>query len=143
MIYNDELFDLEDKVNQLAKDVLNSQTVIDYLHAYQAIDKSSEVSDLVSDFLTKKEAFEKIEPYGKYAPDFKETRRALRKSKRALDTNELVATFKISETTVQNVLDYISLDIAQTISDTIKVDAGNPFFEFAKKGRGGTCHVNK
>ncbi|MCI0130155.1 MULTISPECIES: YlbF family regulator [Enterococcaceae] len=143
MIYNDELFDLEDKVNQLAKDVLNSQTVIDYLHAYQAIDKSSEVSDLVSDFLTKKEAFEKIEPYGKYAPDFKETRRALRKSKRALDTNELVATFKISETTVQNVLDYISLDIAQTISDTIKVDAGNPFFEFAKKGCGGTCHVNK
>ena len=143
MIYNDELFDLEDKVNQLAKDVLNSQTVIDYLHAYQAIDKSSEVSDLVSDFLTKKEAFEKIEPYGKYAPDFKETRRALRKSKRALDTNELVATFKINETTVQNVLDYISLDIAQTISDTIKVDAGNPFFEFAKKGCGGTCHVNK
>lgn len=143
MIYNDELFDLEDKVNQLAKDVLNSQTVIDYLHDYQAIDKSSEVSDLVSDFLTKKEAFEKIEPYGKYAPDFKETRRALRKSKRALDTNELVATFKISETTVQNVLDYISLDIAQTVSDTIKVDAGNPFFEFAKKGCGGTCHVNK
>lgn len=143
MIYNDELFDLEDKVNQLARDVLNSQTVIDYLHAYQAIEKSSEVSDLVSDFLTKKEAFEKIEPYGKYAPDFKETRRALRKSKRALDTNELVATFKINETTVQNVLDYISLDIAQTISDTIKVDAGNPFFEFAKKGCGGTCHVNK
>lgn len=143
MIYNDELFDLEDKVNQLARDVLNSQTVIDYLHAYQTIEKSSEVSDLVSDFLTKKEAFEKIEPYGKYAPNFKEIRRALRKSKRALDTNELVATFKINETTVQNVLDYISLDIAQTISDTIKVDAGNPFFEFAKKGCGGTCHVNK
>ncbi|MGX6969755.1 YlbF family regulator [Vagococcus bubulae] len=143
MIYNDELFDLEDKVSQLAKDVLNSQIVTDYIQSYQTIEKSSEVSDLVSDFLTKKEAFEKIEPYGKYAPDFKETRRALRKAKRALDVNELVAAFKVNETTVQNVLDYISLDIAQAISDTIKVDAGNPFFEFAKKGCGGTCHVNK
>ncbi|MGX4686508.1 YlbF family regulator [Vagococcus sp. JNUCC 83] len=143
MIYNDELFDLEDKAAQVAEDVLSSQFVADYLLSYNRVETSKEVSALLSDFLVKKEAFERIEPYGKYAPDFKETRRALRKSKRALDVNDLVAEFKANETTVQNVLDYIGLDIAQTISKTIKVDAGNPFFEFAKKGCGGTCHVNK
>lgn len=143
MIYNDELFDLEDKAAQVAEDVLSSQFVADYLLSYNRVETSKEVSALLSDFLVKKEAFERIEPYGKYAPDFKETRRALRKSKRALDVNDLVAEFKANETTVQNVLDYIGLDIAQTISKTIKVDAGNPFFEFAQKGCGGTCHVNK
>ena len=143
MIYNDELFVLEDKASQVARDVLSSQTVQDYIASYKSMAESKDVSDLMEEFLAKKEAFEKIEPYGKYAPDFKETRRALRRAKRSLDVNDLVATFKVNETNVQNVLDYISLDIAQAISDTIKVDAGNPFFEFAKKGCGGTCHVNK
>jgi len=143
MIYNDELFDLEDKVYQVSENILNSQLVQDYCQSYQAIEDSQDVNDLVNDFLEKKETFEKIEPYGKYAPNFKETRRALRKAKRALDMNELVATFKANETSVQNMLDYISLDMAQAISTSIKVDAGNPFFEFAKKGCGGTCHVNK
>jgi hypothetical protein len=38
-------------------------------------------------------------------------------------------------------LDYITFDIAKSISDDIKIDAGNPFFEFAKRGCGGSCHV--
>jgi len=143
VIYNDELFELEDKVYQLVDTLIDSELVSNYCQSYQELENDPEVSSLVTDFLEKKESFEKIEPFGKYAPDFKETRRALRKAKRALDVNELVANFKVNETSVQNVLDYISLDIAQAISDTIKVDAGNPFFEFAKKGCGGTCHVNK
>jgi cell fate (sporulation/competence/biofilm development) regulator YlbF (YheA/YmcA/DUF963 family) len=105
------------------------------------MNKSDEVAKLKKDFKEVKEAFEKIEPYGKYAPDFKEKRRAVRKVKRELDTNELVSNFKFNETSLQNMLDYITFDIAKSISDDIKIDAGNPFFEFAKRGCGGSCHV--
>ncbi len=45
------------------------------------------------------------------------------------------------ETQLQDLLDKISQQLAETVSLTIKIDAGNPFFE--QKGRsgcGGNCH---
>lgn len=65
-------------------------------------------------------------------------------NKRALDLNEIVANYRFAETNVQTLLDTIGLKIAQLISEDIKVDAGNPFFERGKKhsGCGGSCHAS-
>ncbi|MFW7432593.1 YlbF family regulator [Vagococcus carniphilus] len=142
MIYNEEVIEIEDLVEELAKELISSELVSGYVTSYVEMDQNQEVSSIVNEFLEKKEAFEKIESYGKYAPDFKEKRRDVRKAKRLVDTNELVAGFKYSETSLQNMLDYVTFDLANTISKDIKVDAGNPFFEFAKRGCGGSCHVS-
>ncbi len=142
MIYNEALYDLEDCVDLVTEEILKTNLVCDYFNHYTNMTREKEVDIIVTDFLRTKKEFTEIEEYGQYAPDFKEKRRALRKAKRAVDTNELIAEFKYSETSLQNMLDYMCLDIAQTISETIKVDAGNPFFEFAKRGCGGNCHVN-
>ncbi|MFY8330803.1 YlbF family regulator [Vagococcus carniphilus] len=142
MIYNEEVIEIEDLVEELAKELISSELVSGYVTSYVEMDRNQEVSSIVNEFLEKKEAFEKIESYGKYAPDFKEKRRDVRKAKRLVDTNELVAGFKYSETSLQNMLDYVTFDLANTISKDIKVDAGNPFFEFAKRGCGGSCHVS-
>ncbi|WP_326717677.1 YlbF family regulator [Vagococcus jeotgali] len=142
MIYNEALYDLEDCVDLVTEEILKTNLVCDYFNHYTNMTREKEVDVIVTDFLRTKKEFTEIEEYGQYAPDFKEKRRALRKAKRAVDTNELIAEFKYSETSLQNMLDYMCLDIAQTISETIKVDAGNPFFEFAKRGCGGNCHVN-
>lgn len=49
----------------------------------------------------------------------------------------------MAETDLQELLDEIGLTIAQTISDEIKVDAGNPFFETGgHSGCGGSCHAS-
>ncbi|MDT2849490.1 YlbF family regulator [Vagococcus carniphilus] len=142
VIYNEEVIEIEDLVEELAKELISSELVSGYVTSYVEMDRNQEVSSIVNEFLEKKEAFEKIESYGKYAPDFKEKRRDVRKAKRLVDTNELVAGFKYSETSLQNMLDYVTFDLANTISKDIKVDAGNPFFEFAKRGCGGSCHVS-
>lgn len=142
VIYNEEVIEIEDLVEELAKELISSELVSGYVTSYVKMDRNQEVSSIVNEFLEKKEAFEKIESYGKYAPDFKEKRRDVRKAKRLVDTNELVAGFKYSETSLQNMLDYVTFDLANTISKDIKVDAGNPFFEFAKRGCGGSCHVS-
>lgn len=141
MIFNETVFEVESILTELSNSINESQLVADYISSYHVMNKSDEVAKLKKEFKEVKEAFEKIEPYGKYAPDFKEKRRAVRKVKRELDTNELVSNFKFNETSLQNMLDYITFDTAKSISDDIKIDAGNPFFEFAKRGCGGSCHV--
>lgn len=141
MIFNETVFEVESILTELSNSINESQLVADYISSYHVMNKSDEVAKLKKEFKEVKEAFEKIEPYSKYAPDFKEKRRAVRKVKRELDTNELVSNFKFNETSLQNMLDYITFDIAKSISDDIKIDAGNPFFEFAKRGCGGSCHV--
>ncbi len=142
MIYNEEFFEIENLVNELSNDLLDSELVSEYVSVYLEMDQNKEVDAILVDFLKAKEAFEKVEPYGKYAPDFKEKRRNARQHKRVLDTNELVSSFKFKETSLQNMLDYMTFDIAKSISNDIKIDAGNPFFEFAKRGCGGNCHVS-
>ncbi|HCM88327.1 MULTISPECIES: YlbF family regulator [Vagococcus] len=142
MIYNEDFFEIENLVNELSDELLSSQLVSEYVSVYLEMDQNKEVDTILVDFLKAKEAFELIEPYGKYAPDFKEKRRNVRQHKRILDTNELVSNFKFKETSLQNMLDYVTFDIAKSISEDIKIDAGNPFFEFAKRGCGGSCHVS-
>lgn len=141
MIYNESVFEIENLVTDLSKKINESQLVASYVESYFEMKGDTEVDQIKADFMKAKEDFEKVEAYGKYAPDFKEKRRAVRKVKRVLDTNELVSEFKYNETSLQNMLDYVTFDIATSISEEIKIDAGNPFFEFAKRGCGGSCHV--
>ncbi|AQP53239.1 hypothetical protein CBF34_09965 [Vagococcus penaei] len=143
MIVDDKLFKLEDEVLALKECLLDSSLVDDYVRHHEEIKASTDVEQLIQEFQEVKHRFESIESYGNYAPGFKETRRELRKKKRALDTHELVMTYKQSETALQNVLDYLALDLSKCVSEKIKVDAGNPFFEFASRGCGGSCHGKK
>ena len=139
MIVTEHLFAIEDQTECLISALLESDAVQNYKETKKAMYASAEVAQLQKAFLEAKSAFERVEAYGIHAPDFREKQRALRKAKRALDLNEIVA-----ETNVQTLLDTIGLKIAQLISEDIKVDAGNPFFERGKKhsGCGGSCHAS-
>ena len=141
LIYNDDVFEIEALVEDLSEKINQSELIETYCESFAQINQNSDVALLKKEFQSAKQSFETIEAYGKYAPDFKEKRRALRKAKRSLDTNELIGEYKYKETSVQTMMDYMTFDIAKSISDEIKIDAGNPFFEFAKRGCGGSCHV--
>lgn len=139
VIYDDHFFAIEDQVTELVNQVITSQSFKQYLEAKQAMSQNPEVQQLRTAFSKDKADFEKIAKYGNYAPDFKEKQRNVRKSKRKLDLQPIVAEFRYRETQLQGILDQISLVIAQSISSDIKVDAGNPFFE-KKSSCGGHCH---
>ena len=145
MIVTEHLFAIEDQTECLISALLESDAVQNYKEAKKAMYASAEVAQLQKAFLEAKSAFERVEAYGIHAPDFREKQRALRKAKRALDLNEIVANYRFAETNVQTLLDTIGLKIAQLISEDIKVDAGNPFFERGKKhsGCGGSCHASE
>ncbi|KAF1302760.1 YlbF family regulator [Enterococcus saccharolyticus] len=140
MIYDDQFFEIEDQIQEVLVCLQQSNTYQNYLENKKKLYADEEVQIVRADFLQKKEAFERIEAYGSYAPDHREKRRALRKAKRVLDVHPLVAEFRFSETELQGILDEMTIKIAHCISDDIKVDTGNPFFE-TKSSCGGKCHV--
>lgn len=143
MIVTDNLFKIEDQTTALIAAILASEAVRTYRINRQNMLASTEVKHLQQEFLTAKNAFERVEAYGFHAPDYREKQRALRKAKRVLDMNEQVAAFRQSETALQMLLDSIGLEIAQFVSKTIKVDAGNPFFTKENhSGCGGGCHAS-
>lgn len=141
MLYTEEIFELEDSIDRLCDCLLTSSPTSGYLKSRQLIEISNKTQERVRDFSYAKESFEKIETYGKYAPNYTEKRRALRSAKRQLDMDNNVIDFRIYERDVQESLDLVTYEIAQSISSNIKIEAGNPFFEFAQKGCGGNCHV--
>lgn len=142
MIINDQLFELEDQCDRLTAAIAESVSFQEYVEKKATVYQENHVSELIQDFINKKSSFEKIEAYGIHAPDYREKNRELRQAKRKLDLNPEVAEFRIAETNLQELLDSICLSIAETISESIKVDAGNPFFEKGNAGCRGNCHAS-
>lgn len=69
MIYNDQLFTIENQVDQLYEALKKSRTFQNYLQKKREMYEDKQVQNLRADFIAKKEAFEMIANYGKYAPD--------------------------------------------------------------------------
>ncbi|MFK4565867.1 YlbF family regulator [Enterococcus sp. UD-01] len=141
MIVTEELFKIEDQTERLIQAILDSEEMATYQANRDRMYRSQEVKEKQKAFLDAKEAFERIEAYGSHAPDFRTKQRTLRQAKRALDMSEEVAEFRVSETAVQTILDLIGSAVAKNVSEDIKVDAGNPFFEKGNHGCGGSCHA--
>ena len=139
----EKLFEIEDQTEQLIQAILASESFESYKKNRQLMYTSKEVQEKQKAFLDAKDSFERIEAYGNHAPDFRTKQRAVRQAKRALDVSEEVAEFRFSETEIQTILDLVGMSVAKTISEDIKVDAGNPFFEKGKhSGCGGNCHAS-
>ncbi|MGX7030966.1 YlbF family regulator [Vagococcus zengguangii] len=141
MIYTEETILVEEKTQVLIEAITQSATLSKLVDHRITIECSEEIKQKVNHFVQAKNAFEQVEAYGKFAPDYTEKRRAMRKMKRALDTDEAVMNYRMCESDLQETLDLVSYQLAQIVSPDIKIDAGNPFFEFAQRGCGGSCHV--
>lgn len=139
----EKLFEIEDQTEKLVQAILTSESMDSYKKNRMSMYESKDVREKQKAFLDAKDSFERIEAYGNHAPDFRTKQRAVRQAKRALDMSEEVAEFRFAETEIQTILDLVGMAVAKTISDDIKVDAGNPFFEKGKhSGCGGSCHAS-
>lgn len=144
MIVDETYFKIEDQALFLVDRIMSSEVGVQYKEAKIDLQNSESAQQKIQAFQHAKEKFEELSRFGEYAPGFKELRREVRALKRAMDMDELVASFRFAEMDLQTVLDEISLTIAKQVSETIKVPTGNPFFESRSGGKsgcssGGSC----
>ncbi|MCU9595054.1 YlbF family regulator [Caldibacillus thermolactis] len=131
-----------DTAERIAKMILNSDVVENYRQCLYKMKTSSETQKKIERFTKLKEQYEYVQRFGRYHPDYQTIMKETRLAKREMDMDENVANFKRAETELQNLLDEISLIIGRSVSESVKVETGNPFFETKHKvgcSTGGSC----
>ncbi|MGM7720249.1 YlbF family regulator [uncultured Metabacillus sp.] len=135
---------LLDQADHLAELVLQSEPAEAYRRSYYRLKNDKNAQQLISQFTKTKDLYEDVQRFGKYHPDYRKISKEMRDIKRELDLNESVATFKKAENELQALLDEISVQVGQAVSEHIKVPTGNPFFDTGSScgggcGSGGSC----
>ncbi|MFD1068266.1 YlbF family regulator [Oceanobacillus locisalsi] len=120
MIATMEYVDILDESELLGKMVLQSDVMMQYQSAKQALDEDKEAQHLIRTFSDVKEHYEDVQRFGRYHPDYYDIMKQVRSKKRDMDLHDKVAAFKVAERNLQNLLDEISQFVAESVSGQIK-----------------------
>lgn len=136
---NADVLMASDELNEL---VLHSEIYHSFIEAKKEVQKTDSCRNLIQQFNEKKVAYDEVQRFGKYHPDFHTVTRDIRELKRKVDTDPVIHRFKEAEKALEALLDEISEMLAASVSSDIKVPTGNPFFESSCSGgcgTGGSC----
>lgn len=133
-----------DEADELSRMILSSEVANKLKSAYDNVYSNDLLVQEIYKFQKIKEQYEDVQRFGKYHPDYKEVTKVIREQKRKLDLNDCIAALKFAENDFQDVLDEISLILAKTVSESVKVPVSNPFFSTSTScgtscGTGGSC----
>lgn len=138
-----ETIELMERAEELAHMMIDSALGEEYRQALQCMKQDKEAQEIIYHFVKKKEEYEEVQRFGKYHPDYKTVRKQMRECKLNLDMNDVIIRYKKAEDTIQKVLDEISVIIGGSVSSSIKVPTGNPYFDTqgcsGGCGSGGSC----
>ncbi|MFD2043991.1 YlbF family regulator [Ornithinibacillus salinisoli] len=121
MIATLEYVDLLDRAELLGDMIIHSDVVKAFQKARHDLNTDPESQMLIKAFNDIKEQYEEVQRFGRYHPDYNEIMKEVRTSKREMDLNDKVASYKIAERNLQKLLDEISGYIAHSVSKDIKV----------------------
>lgn len=143
MIMTDEWLSIIEESETLSDMLLSSEVIQEYRRANHAVYSNASLAKAIRDFTDMKERYEEVQRFGRYHPDYKTVMKDIRIQKRELDMNEHVAALRLAENDVQRLLNEISAILATSVSDSIKVPAGDSFFVDSSCGggcgTGGSC----
>lgn len=146
MMMTSEWANIMDEGDSLTQMILSSEQVERFKEAYFAVYTDELLNRQIASFSRLKEQYEDVQRFGKYHPDYQHVMKSIRVQKRALDMNERVASLRLAENELQDLLDEVSLLIGKTVSESVKVPVSNPFFASAASscstgscGTGGSC----
>ncbi len=144
MIETTESIDMAELIMEshvLSEMINQSREVAAYLAAKKQMEQDRETQELLALFEKKKAAFEDVQRFGKYHPDYDKVSTEVRQLKRSLEMLDTVQAFKRAEDALDALLYQVSRTIADAVSDTIKVPSNNPFLETKAGGcgTGGSC----
>ncbi|WP_147531892.1 YlbF family regulator [Bacillus marasmi] len=139
-LYNTTLekIQLLDKTDQLAAMILQSEVAEHYRQCFYNMQNNHESQRKIKEFLNLKDQYEEVQRFGKYHPNYKPVKSKIREVKREMDLDPYVAAYKVAENDLQALLDEISVIIGHSVSKSIKVPTGNPYFD-TLSGCGGGC----
>lgn len=118
-------YELGDWINQSAE-------VAEYLYWKSVVNEDEEVKKLQAQFAKAKELFEECQRFGRFHPSYHEAKDKVKLIQKQLADIPCVSSFKAAEEIVDDMLYEVSLIIAESVSDTIKVPSN-------EKGSGGGC----
>ncbi len=142
MIATEERIKILDVAEGLSKMIINSDIVEDYYQSLYKLKNDDYAMGLIRTFQKQKEKYEEVHRIGKYHPDYLQVIKETRELKREIDLLEVVYTFKKAENALQELLDEISILIGHSVSKSIKVPTGNPYFD-SLSGCGSGCSSGK
>ncbi|WP_232699634.1 YlbF family regulator [Brevibacillus daliensis] len=127
--------------DELAMMMIQSREVNEYLTAKQAMESDQEVSSHIRLFNQKKQAYEEVQRFGKYHPDFHKVTGEIRSLKQSYEQLPTVITFKLAEDKLDQLLYQVGRTVADSISSEVKVPSNNPIREAMASGcgTGGSC----
>jgi cell fate (sporulation/competence/biofilm development) regulator YlbF (YheA/YmcA/DUF963 family) len=142
MLATTERIDLLERADQLSAMILTSEAAEHYRACLYKVKNSRETQRKIKAFVRMKEQYEEVQRFGRYHPDYKTVMTSIREVKREMDMDIHLAEFKKAETDFQGLLDEVSVIIGKSVSESVKVPTGNPFFDSSCGGgcgSGGSC----
>ncbi|WP_088104981.1 YlbF family regulator [Halalkalibacter urbisdiaboli] len=122
-------FELLDEATELGQAILSSDVYQGYEKAKKQLEADEHAQQLIQRFNEMKDRYEEVQRFGKYHPDYDKVSTEIRQVKREMDSLPTVSAFKKAERELEMLLNEISEIVARSVSDTIKVPTGNPFFD--------------
>lgn len=144
MMMTDEWLRVIEESELLSRMIVSSVEAEAYRHAHHQVYSDPALVQQIEGFARLKDQYEEVQRFGRYHPDYSQVMREVRTKKRELDLNDKVASLKMAENDLQDLLDEVSLMIGKTVSEAVKVPVSNPFFETGSAcgggcGSGGGC----
>lgn len=141
MLATTEIVDILDRSEQIGQMILSSDVMNEYIEAKKILANDVEAQTLIKRFNDKKEQYEEVQRFGRYHPDYSKIMKEIRQTKREMDMNDCVASFKVAERNIQTLLDEVSGCIAHSISDQVKVPKDGALLTDSSCGcgSGGSC----
>ena len=109
-----------EKTYELIDDIKSSDSYKRLIDLDSQIKTNPELVSLTGSFNKIKIKYDEVSKYGKYHPDLKTVQLELSSKKEEVFTNETIKEYKKLEKDLQNRLDHISKEIANSVSSKIK-----------------------
>ncbi len=106
---------------ELAEMILGSQEMERYLYWKQIMEQDPKAQEAIRQFAVAKEAFADCERFGHFHPDYHAGLEKVEKAQQALHDVEAIRYFKEAETALDELLYDVSLTIARSVSESVKV----------------------
>lgn len=148
MIATIEKVEILNVAEEIVHMVKHSDLYERYVYTKEEVTKDEEAQQLIYDFVKMKDAYEQVQRFGKYHPDFETVSTETRKLKRKLDLHETISQYKQAEEELNRFFVQLSSEIANVVSPYIKVPTGNPYFDQlpscgCQSGKGCGCKTKK
>lgn len=136
-----DIINVADAAEELGDMILHSEQARNYQECYRKLYTVETVKHKIDAFSRLKDHYEDVQRFGRYHPDYKKIMLETRTAKREMDMDEHVAAFRRAETDLQQLLDDISLLVARSVSEQVKVPGAGSVFSSScgSCGTGGSC----